>query len=169
VGEVNKGTNLDNLAQDPYGDGWLFQIAPYIPGSTRGVFQRVNYQQEFEHLLGAEQYRALLAKSVGGGTVSVESITCATQGGRKRDRNLLITTALVDQVGKPVAGASVRAQLDFDGGYVEFAGVTGEDGQWTCVHENAPSATYTTRIEEISADGRAWGDRYATPKNKYRK
>ncbi len=173
IAEVNRAQahflNLDILAQDPYGEGWLFRLVPYSLEESAGLFQHVDYQQEFGRLLNAEAYRALLASSTGAGTVSVESIAYATAKGRKQALDLRVTIALVDQLGQPVSGASVNARLRFDDHDVEFAGVTGADGKLTCIQEDAPSATYTLHIDEIQAEGRAWGDHYATPENQYRR
>jgi hypothetical protein len=58
--------------------------------------------------------------------VTVSSVTYATEGGRKSDKHLLITVALVDDLGNPVGGASVTIELSRNGSL--DAGGTGTTG-----------------------------------------
>ena len=95
-------------------------------------------------------------------TVSVSSITYATEGGKNSDRHLLITVALEDDAGNPVAGASVSVEVDCNGNpYSSGTGTTGTDGTVTFKLPNAPSGTYTTTVTDVTATGLTWDG--ATP------
>ena len=101
-------------------------------------------------------------------TISVASITYATDGGRNSDRHLLITVALVDDVGDPVADASVSIDVYLDGSlYGTRTGTTGTDGTVTFKANNAPSGTYTTIVTDVTADGLTWDG--ITPNNGFTK
>jgi serine protease AprX len=96
--------------------------------------------------------------------VEVDSVTYATEGGRDKDKHLLITVALVNNSGSPVSGASVSIRLD----QVLVAswtgtGATGTDGTVTFSLKNAPSGCYTTTVTDVAADGLTWDG--ATPTN----
>jgi hypothetical protein len=101
-------------------------------------------------------------------TVSVASITYATQGGRYGDKHLSVTVALVDDLGGPVAGASVSIELYRDGGLdASGTGTTGTDGTVTFTRNNAPSGTYTTEVTDVTAAGLTWDG--VTPRNEFDK
>jgi len=101
-------------------------------------------------------------------TVSVASITYATEGGRNSDRHLLITVALVDDVGDPVADASVSIDVYLDESlYGSRTGTTGTGGTVTFKANNAPSGTYTTTVTDVTADGLNWD--CITPDNGFTK
>ncbi len=86
-------------------------------------------------------------------TVSVDFITYATEGGKNQDKHLLITVALVDDLG----GASVSIDLFRDGSLVASRpGTTGTDGAVTFSLKNAPSGCYTTTVTDVTADGYTW-------------
>jgi len=90
-------------------------------------------------------------------TVSVTSITYATEGGRKQDKNLLITVALEDDLGSPVAGASVSIDLYRDGELDSVGtGTTGTDGTITFSRKNARTGAYTTAVTDVTAAGLTW-------------
>ena len=97
-------------------------------------------------------------------TVTVSSITYATQGGRNNDKHLNITVALVDDLGNAVAGASVSIDLFLDDSpYGSGTGTTGTEGTVTFTLNNAPSGCYTTTVTDVTADGLTWDG--ATPEN----
>ncbi|MCH7925516.1 MAG: carboxypeptidase-like regulatory domain-containing protein [Planctomycetes bacterium] len=48
-------------------------------------------------------------------SVIVDSVTYATEGGKNKDKHLLVTVALVDDLGNAVSGASVSIDLFRDG------------------------------------------------------
>ena len=101
-------------------------------------------------------------------TVSVSSITYATEGGRNSDRHLLITVALEDDAGNPVGGASVSIDVyRYSALYGSGTGTTGTDGTVTFKLTNAPSGTYTTTVTDVTATGLTWDG--ATPPNSYAK
>ena len=91
-------------------------------------------------------------------TVSVDSITYATEGGKNQDKHLLITVALVDDLGNPVSGASVSIKLDNTdtGGSWTGTGTTDTDGMVTFSLKNAPSGCYTTTVTGVTAGGLTW-------------
>lgn len=92
----------------------------------------------------------------------------ATQGGRYRDKHLLVTVALEDDLGNPVAGASVSIDLDLDGSPDSSGtGTTGTDGTVTFTRNNAPSGTYTTKVTDVTAAGLTWDGE--TPPNSFTK
>lgn len=97
-------------------------------------------------------------------TVSVSSITYGTIGGGK---HLLITVALVDDLGNPVADASVEATLNLGEKSWNFAGTTASDGTVTFKLLNAPSGTYTTEVTNVTAEGLTWDSE--TPTNSFPK
>ncbi len=96
-------------------------------------------------------------------TVSVDSITYATEGGKDNDKHLLITVALVDDLGNSVASASVPIKLFRDGSLVgSGTGTTGTNGTVTFTLKNAWSGCYTTTVTEVTADGLTWDDSIPT-------
>ena len=97
-------------------------------------------------------------------SVSVTSITYNAEGGRNGDRHLLITVALVDDIGSPVEGLSVSIEVSHNSSlYFSGTGTTGADGTVTFKLPNAPSGTYTTTITNVSDDG--WDG--VTPENEF--
>jgi hypothetical protein len=114
---------------------------------------------------------ALTATGGGGGgttegTVSVSSITYATEGGRSGDKHLLITVALEDDLGNAVAGASVSIDLFRDGGFAgSGTGTTGTGGTVTFTLKNAASGCYTSTATAVTAAGLTWDN--VTPANEF--
>ncbi|MCK4723899.1 MAG: S8 family serine peptidase, partial [Dehalococcoidia bacterium] len=101
-------------------------------------------------------------------TVSVSSITYDTEGGRYQDMHLLITVALIDDLGDPVAGASVSIDIILDSSfYGSGTGTTGTDGTVTFKANIAPSGTYSTTVTDVTAEGLTWDG--GTPDNSYTK
>jgi len=99
--------------------------------------------------------------------VIVDSISYSTE---RRDRDLLITVALVDngEPPAPVSGASVSINLSLEGsGSWVGTDTTGTDGTATFTLKNAKSGTYTTEVTSVTAAGLSWdGD---TPDNSFTK
>ncbi|MCH8310797.1 MAG: carboxypeptidase-like regulatory domain-containing protein [Chloroflexi bacterium] len=90
-------------------------------------------------------------------TVSVDSITYATEGGKNSDKHLLITVALVDDLGNTVGGASVSIDLYRGEPLIASGtGTTGTDGTVTFSLKNARSGCYRTDVTDVSADGLMW-------------
>ncbi len=101
-------------------------------------------------------------------TVSVSSIMYDTQGGRDNDRHLLITVSLVDDLGNPVADASVSIDVFLDESpYSSVTGTTETGGTVTFKANNAPSGTYTTEVTDVTAVGLTWNG--VTPDNSFDK
>jgi len=101
-------------------------------------------------------------------TVSVDSITYATKGGRDGDLHLLITIALLDDLGEPVSDASVSIDLFLNASFHgSGTGTTGTDGTVTFRANNAPPGCYTTEVMEVTAAGLTWDGK--TPSNQFGK
>ncbi len=99
------------------------------------------------------------------GTISVVSITYSTIG---RGKHLLITVALEDDFGYPVADASVSIDTYLDESfYATGTGTTGIDGILTYKLKNAPSGYYETTVISVAAEGLTWDG--LTPDNEYKK
>lgn len=98
--------------------------------------------------------------------VVVDSVTYATEGGKNRDRHLLITISIKDNLGSAVSGASVSMEVALDGSpYGLGTGTTGSNGSITFSKKGAPSGTYTTEVTSVSAGSLTWdGD---TPANSF--
>jgi hypothetical protein len=100
--------------------------------------------------------------------VSVSEISYATEGGKNGDKHLLITVALVNDLGSAVSGASVSVTLTrTEGGSWNGTGTTGTGGTVTFSLKNAKSGTYTTTVTAVSAGNLAWDG--ATPPNSFDK
>jgi hypothetical protein len=92
-------------------------------------------------------------------TVSVSGFTYATTGGRDGKKHLSVTVALVDDLGDPVAGASVSILLEHDlGSSWTFTGTTGSDGTVTFSLPNAPFGCYTTVVTDVTEGELTWDD-----------
>lgn len=99
-------------------------------------------------------------------TVHVDSVTYATEGGKGNNLHLLITVALVDNLGNAVSGASVSIDLYLDGVlYGSATGTTGTDGKVTFKANKAPSGCYTTTVTSVIASGLTWDG--LTPANQF--
>ena len=90
--------------------------------------------------------------------VSVDSITYSAQGGKTHDKNLSVTVTLVDDFGDPVASASVSITLANSTTSQSWSAssTTGSSGAVTFTLNNAPSGTYTTHVDSVSASGLTW-------------
>jgi subtilisin len=89
----------------------------------------------------------------------------ATEGGRHGDRHLSVTVALEDDLGGPVAGASLSIVLMNLSTYQMWTGTgtTGSDGEVTFRLKNAPAGWYMTGVTSLLADGLYWNGE--TPDN----
>jgi hypothetical protein len=97
-------------------------------------------------------------------TVSASSINYATDGGKNKDKHLLITVTVVDDLNTPVGGASVSIDLSRDGSEIASGtGTTGTGGTVTFSLKNASTGCYTTDVTNVNAAGLAWDG--ATPAN----
>ena len=99
-------------------------------------------------------------------TVSVDYVSYITEGGKNGDKHLLITLAIVDDLGDPVSGASVSIDLFRDSALIASGtGTTGTDGTLTFSLKNAKSGCYTTDVTDVSAGGLTWDE--ATPAKEF--
>ena len=90
-------------------------------------------------------------------TVSVASVTYATEGGKFGDKHLSVTIALVDNLGNPVAGASVSIDLvNPPNTWTGTGGITGAGGTVTYKLKNSPSGCYITTVTDVTAGGLTW-------------
>jgi len=138
IGQVPKGTYDVTASASGFVSETNFDIIVTAGGDTTGV--------DFA-----------LESSPTGNTVSVASISYATEGGKNKDKHLLITIALVGDSGQAVAGASVSIKLYRDEGYVASGtGTTGTGGTVTFTLKNAASGCYTTTVTDVTAGGLTW-------------
>lgn len=107
--------------------------------------------------------------------VSIESVTYSTQGGKNRDKHLVITFTLLDNLGNAVAGASLSFDLyQYEdetmqilvSSYNYTTGTTGSDGTAKFSHKNAQwPGCYTSEVTNVTAEGLTWDD--VTPANQF--
>ena len=98
-----------------------------------------------------------LAASTPANLVTVSSITYTTFGGKTGDKNLQVTVALIDNLGNPVAGASVSVQLNLgSSAYGSGSGTTGTGGTVSFNATNTSSGCYTTTVTSVTAAGLPW-------------
>ena len=93
-----------------------------------------------------------------GSVASATAISYSTSGGRNQDRNLNIKVLIEDDLGQPIAGASVEIALsNADTGQL-WSGPsdTGSDGQASFSLKNAPAGSYSTIVVSVTADGYVW-------------
>ena len=90
-------------------------------------------------------------------TVSVDDLTMSTNGGRNSDRHLSIDIIALDNLGSPVAGATVAINLQREGTlYGSASGSTDETGWVGFSRKNADPGCYTTVVTNLTADGLTW-------------
>jgi hypothetical protein len=98
----------------------------------------------------------------------VDDISYATDGGKNKDKHLLITVSVVDDLNNPVGGASVSIDLSRDSSLIASGtGTTATDGTVTFSLKNASDGCYTTEVANVNAAGLAWDDTY--PANSFAK
>ncbi|MCI0839649.1 MAG: matrixin family metalloprotease [Chloroflexi bacterium] len=92
-----------------------------------------------------------------GSNAIVDDVSYATEGGKNKDKHLLITVALVDDLNDPVSGASVSIELFRDSSWIASAtGTTGAGGTVTFSLKNASAGCYTTDVTNVDAAGLTW-------------
>ncbi len=100
--------------------------------------------------------------------VSVDPITYATNGGKRGDKHLHITVALVDDLGGGVSDASVSIDLFRDDSPIASGtGLTGTNGMVTFSLKNARSGHYSTMVTAVTAGALEWDG--TTPTNGFNK
>ena len=96
----------------------------------------------------------------------VASISYTTSGGPNGDKHLKVTVTLEDDLGNPVAGASVSIDLFRDSIFVASGiGTTGTDGTVTFNLNNAALGCYSATVTDVTAAGLTWDA--ATPTNEF--
>ncbi|MEW6181955.1 MAG: S8 family peptidase [Bacillota bacterium] len=99
-------------------------------------------------------------------TVMVSDVSYSTAG--RKDKDLIITVALLDNLAHPVPLASVSVKVSLDGAdYYSGTGITGSDGKTAFKIRNAPGGVYTTTATAVNAPGLTWDGN--TPYNSYTK
>jgi hypothetical protein len=153
----DEGTVVDLVAQ---ADGGYVFVE--WTGDT-GTIANVNSASTTITMNGNYSIAATFAEATVATTVRVESITYST---RARGRHLDITLLLLDNLNNPVAGASVSATLQHEGGSSwNFAGTTGSNGTVVFTLSNHGSGCYNTVVTAVVATGLTWDG--VTPANKY--
>ena len=91
-----------------------------------------------------------------GDTVIADSVSYAWQGGK----HLTVTVSVIDDLGNPVAGASVSIRLtnDSGGAWTGTNGITGDTGTVGWKLRNAPGGCYSTAVTDLTATGLTWDD-----------
>ena len=101
------------------------------------------------------------------GVSKVSGIEYSTSGGRGGTKDLLIRITVEDGDGNPIGGASVSMMLSNGGSTCTSTASTGADGSVTFKLGNAPSGSYSTIINDVTAPGFEWDD--TTPLNEFSK
>jgi subtilisin len=102
------------------------------------------------------------------GIASVDSIAYSLSGGKSRNKNLNVSLHLTDDIGNPVAGASVSVAIARNGAVVKTASATTDAaGNVACSVSNARSGTYSTLVTAVSASPLTWDG--LTPANAFTK
>jgi Bacterial Ig-like domain (group 1) len=92
-------------------------------------------------------------------TAVVSSISYVRQGA-----DLLVTLAVTDAAGMPIAGASTTFSIARSGvAYTSASATTGGDGRATATLFGAPAGCYTTTVTGVTATGYVWDKK--TPAN----
>jgi hypothetical protein len=92
----------------------------------------------------------------------------SVSGGKNNSSNLSIQAMLRNNLGAPVAGASVSTTLYLNGAVFGSATATTlSDGTALFSARNAPIGTYTTTVTAVTATGLTWDGK--TPANSYTK
>jgi uncharacterized repeat protein (TIGR02543 family) len=92
-------------------------------------------------------------------TVTVYSIVYSGSGGRDNNKHLHVTISLKDNLGNWVSGAAVSITLERNElPYATVTGSTNSSGSVTFSFNNAPSGTYSTLINDVSAMGLTWDE-----------
>ena len=89
-----------------------------------------------------------------GDTVMADSVSYSWQGGK----HLTVTVSVTDDLGNPVAGASVSILLTNESGqtWTGTNGITGDTGTVGWKLRNAPGGCYDTAVSDLTATGLTW-------------
>jgi hypothetical protein len=99
-------------------------------------------------------------------TVSVDSISYVTEGGKNGDKHLSVTVAILNNLGGQPNGASISITMtnSTSGNIWTGTATTGTTGTVTFTLKNAPTGSYSTIVDNVTADGLIWEDQ-STPDN----
>ena len=96
--------------------------------------------------------------------VSIESLAYSMNGGKNSDRHIFIDIIVLDDLGAPVAGASMGMDLNLGVSLIGTAsGSTDENGWLGFSLKNADTGCYSTVVTNLTADGLTWDT--VTPEN----
>jgi len=95
---------------------------------------------------------ALTEASVGTQSI-VDCVIYNTEGGKNKDKHLLITIRVVDNLGAAVSGAQVDIEVTLDGDPFRTGSgaITNGSGEVTYSAKNVPSGTYETMVTAVVA------------------
>ena len=146
-------------------DGEVGAAASFLATLSDGVHTITASATDGGGKSGSDSVSVTVGTVVEPAVVRVDSITYDTEGGKNSDKHLLVTVALVDDLGGAVAGAAVSILLDntTTGQSWTAAGTTGAGGTVTFSLKNAPKGSYETTVTGVVADGLTWDD--VTPPN----
>lgn len=89
--------------------------------------------------------------------MSIASISYAGYGGKNQNKHFDVAICILDDIGAPVAGASVTAAVDSSSGASDlFTGVTDSSGNVVFSVKNAGRGTWTTDVLDVSESGYVW-------------
>jgi subtilisin family serine protease len=97
-------------------------------------------------------------------TSTVVSIGYSRQGGKNRNKNLIVTSTVKNSLGQAVSGATVTLVVsNTNGGSSTMSAVTDSTGRASMTWRNAPLVCYTSVATKVVASGLTWDG--ATPQN----
>jgi hypothetical protein len=97
-------------------------------------------------------------------TSTVASIGYSRQGGKTRNKNLVVTSTVKNSLGQAVSGATVTLVVsNTSGGSSTMSAVTDSTGRASMTWRNAPLVCYTSVATKVVASGLTWDG--ATPNN----
>jgi hypothetical protein len=93
----------------------------------------------------------------------VTSIAYAGQGGKNRNKNLVVTATVKDNLGNAVSGATVTLRVSNGSRTSTMSGVTDSTGRASMTWRNHPGGCYSSVVTNVQATGLTWDG--ATPQN----
>jgi subtilisin family serine protease len=98
-------------------------------------------------------------------TSTVTSIGYSRQGGKTRNKSLVVTSTVKNTLGQAVSGATVTLVVTnlSSGSSSTLSGVTDSTGRASMTWRNAPTACYRSVVNKVVASGLTWDG--ATPTN----
>ncbi|MBT3236424.1 MAG: S8 family serine peptidase [Bdellovibrionales bacterium] len=147
---LDGGVITTNTAE---GSPGLYQAAIGLVGLADGTHS-VSVQVSDDRALTGNNATNFTTTTATTPTIHVGSISYGLQGGKNKDRNLLILVTVADSQSESVDGASVSVDLYRDGKYVGSATATTDSiGEASFLLRNAKTGCYSTTINSISKEG----------------